>query len=179
MATTTLMSFAEFECLDAGTDQVELRNGELIRMPVPELRHNEIGETTRDLLKAAVAALGQVRPDLSLGKVHHEMGYKLNEEPGIWLRPDVSLTHPNQAYEKFYIGAPMIALEVVSDSERAARLEEKLTLYFAHGAIEVWLLYPNQRHAWVFTKDGGGHPAKSFRSELLPGVEIPFEKIFV
>ena len=42
MGTTTLMSFAEFELLDAGADDVELLRGELIRTPPPPRRHMEI-----------------------------------------------------------------------------------------------------------------------------------------
>ena len=43
MATTTLMSFAEFELLDAGADDVELLRGELIpRAATPTQAHGDL-----------------------------------------------------------------------------------------------------------------------------------------
>ena len=37
--TTTLMSFAEFERIEQGADQIELLKGELIRVPPPQRPH--------------------------------------------------------------------------------------------------------------------------------------------
>jgi hypothetical protein len=46
------------------------------------------------------------------------------------------------AHRRFYLGAPLIAFEVVSESETAAYLDEKVSECLAHGAAEVWLIYP-------------------------------------
>jgi Uma2 family endonuclease len=62
MATTTLMSFAEFERLDAGPNTIELLKGELIRIPPAEDEHMNICERLYDLLKAAVERLRQANP---------------------------------------------------------------------------------------------------------------------
>jgi Uma2 family endonuclease len=74
MATTTLMSFAEFEQVEQGADQIELLNGELIRMPPAENSHMDVCEALFEKLKSAVARLRQATPDLTLGKVHMERG---------------------------------------------------------------------------------------------------------
>src|ERR1039458_600166 len=60
MGTTTLMSFEEFELLDAGADDVELLRGELIRIPPPQRRHMEICERLFELLKAALDRRKQI-----------------------------------------------------------------------------------------------------------------------
>ena len=106
------------------------------------------------------------------------MGYRFPGKPGSGLRPDVSLTHPNQTIDRFYIGAPLIAFEVVSQSERAIRLNEKVLAYLANGAAEVWLIYPDQRNALVH--DGSAtvrNETRSIHTNLLPGIDIPLNEI--
>lgn len=178
MATTTLMSFAEFEQLEQGADQIELLNGELIRMPPAEYSHMKICETLYERLKAAVERLRQASPDLIIGKVHIEMGYRLLGETTSWLQPDVSLTQPNQPIDRYYLGAPLIAFEVVSTSQRAPQLDDKVALYLTNGAAEVWLIYPNRRHAWIYNGSGTARQeTRSIHTELLAGVDIPLEEI--
>jgi len=178
MATTTLMSFAEFEQLEEDFEDLELLNGELIRMPFAQVSHMETCEGLFKRLDSAVELLRQASPDLKFGKVHIEMGYRFPGKPGSWLKPDVSLTHPNQPIDRFYIGAPLIAFEVVSHSERAVRLNEKVLAYLANGAAEVWLIYPDQRNALVH--DGSAtvrNETRSIHANLLPGIDIPLNEI--
>jgi Uma2 family endonuclease len=178
MATTTLMSFAEFEQLDEDCEDLELLKGELIRMPFAQVSHMDTCEGLFERLKSAVEHLRQASPDLKFGKVHIEMGYRFPGKPGSWLKPDVSLTHPAQPIDRFYIGAPLIAFEVVSASERAVRLNEKVSEYLANGAAEVWLIYPAQRNAMVY--DGSAsvrNETRAIHTSLLPGVDIPLGEI--
>jgi len=180
VATTTLMSFADFERLDAGADHIELLKGELIRLPPAKLRHNEVAERLYRMLIAAIERLRAEQPGIAIGQVHHEMGYCLGRNPGTWLQPDVSVTHPGQASDDYYCGAPLLVFEIVSASDTAAALDEKVSEYLAHGAGEVWLIYPNQRHAWVYAPSAAAarHETRSIQSDLLPGIHIPFEQVF-
>jgi len=106
------------------------------------------------------------------------MGYYFPGEPGSWLRPGISLTHHAQPGDRYYIGAPLIAFEVVSESDTARHLNEKVSQYLANGAAEVWLIYPDQHEAWVY--DGSAtarHETRSIHSGLLPGIDIPLNEI--
>ena len=80
MATTTLMSFAEFEHLDAGADHIELLKGELIRVPPAKREHNETAERLFLGLHAALERLRLSLPGRTFGKVHYEMGYCLGRK---------------------------------------------------------------------------------------------------
>ena len=178
MATTTLMSFADFERLDFGADKVELLNGELVRMPPAQNDHMDVCERLFELLKAAVERLRQNSPATSLGKVHMERGYRLSGDPASWLQPDVSVTHPAQPCDRFYLGAPLIAFEIVSEFDRAPDLMEKVAAFLGNGAAEVWLIYPQQRHAWVYDGSGTAHQERSsIHTSLLPGIEIALTDI--
>src|ERR1035441_966959 len=108
MGTTTLMSFAEFELLDAGADDVELLRGELIRMPPPQRGHPEVCERLFKLLDAALESWRLANSEAGIGKLHIEMGYLVSTDPQCWLRPDLSLTHPHQPGERYYEGAPLV-----------------------------------------------------------------------
>jgi Uma2 family endonuclease len=179
MGTTTLMSLAEFERLEEGPDQIELLKGELIRVPPPQRNHMESCEQLYDLLKAAVTRLKTRTPNAKLGKVHIEMGYLLSGDPRSWLRPDVSLTHLDQPGDRYYEGAPLMVFEVVSENDTARQLEAKVAAYLADGAAEVWVIYPDTRHAWVYDRSSPAArcETKSIRSPLIPGIEILLDDI--
>ena len=72
-----------------------------------------------------------------------------------------------------------MVFEVVSENDTARHLEAKVAEYLTHGAAEVWVIYPETRHAWVYdhSSPGARRETKSIRSELLPGIEIPFDAI--
>jgi Uma2 family endonuclease len=116
MATPPPMSFAEFERLDFGAEQLELLQGKLVRVPPPYADHMEMVERLYGALKTAIEAWRRAE---RLGKVHIEMGYLLQGEPRSWLRPDVSLTFPDRERDRFYLGAPLSllpGLEIPLDS---------------------------------------------------------------
>jgi Uma2 family endonuclease len=172
MATTTLMSFAEFERLEGGPDHLELLKGELVRMPPPYADHMEVVERLFECLNAALVE----RQDV--GKVHVEMGYLLSTEHPSWLRPDVTLTHPGQPRDRFYLGAPLIAFEVVSDHDKAFDLDAKVSEFLLNGSQEVWLIYPRTRHAVVFGPAGATRTeSAAIRTDLLPGLDIPLDRV--
>ena len=178
MGTATLISLEEFERLDTGADEAELLRGELIRVPPPILRHMEICHQLLTRLRGALASLRISRPDLPLGEAYIEMGYLLSTKPRSWLRPDVSVTHRDQAAGRFYLGAPLMVFEVASDSDTAVRLKDKIAAYLETGAAEVWVIYPDQGHAWVQYSTGTARlETDAITSELLPGAAIPLSAL--
>jgi Uma2 family endonuclease len=120
MTATTLTSFEEFERLEFGADEVELLKGVVIRMPPRFNDHMEVCEDLFKRLDSAVDRLRASNPGLRPGKFHSGRGYRFLTDPPSWLRPDVSLTHPDQPIDSFHLGAPLIAFEVVSASETVA-----------------------------------------------------------
>jgi Uma2 family endonuclease len=179
MGTTTLMSFEEFELLDAGADDVELLRGELIRTPPPQRRHMEICKRLFKLLDAALERWKRGHPEASIGEVEIEMGYLVSTDPQCYFRPDLSLTRPDQPGERYYEGAPLVVFEVVSEYDTATRLDKKVADYVAHGAAEVWVIYPELRHAWVYRGAGltTTRESEAIHSDLLPGIEIRLDEI--
>jgi Uma2 family endonuclease len=179
MSTTTaaLLTFDEFERLPDQPGKRELLQGELIELPPSELAHNEISERIFLRLRSALIDARSRGEAGDLGKVHHEMGYKL---PGDgFVQPDVSVTHPAQERGKYYGGAPAIAIEVVSPSNTAEMMETKVDLYFRYGAREVWRVFPKARHIVVHI----GLTSRTIREDetlttpLLAGLALTLREI--
>jgi Uma2 family endonuclease len=180
MATTSetlLLSFEEFERLQDQPGKQELLEGELIEMPVPEAKH---GRSSKRVFKALDDALvdAQSRGEaMDLGEAFFEMGYRLGERS--WAIPDVSITHAGQSEGKYMEGAPAIAIEIVSPSNRADALDAKTELYFQHGAREVWHLYPKTRHFVIHV--GGASQVRvepeAVTTPLLPGFSLSLKAI--
>src|SRR5579871_6172445 len=176
MGATTLLTLEQFERIE-GDDDLELLKGELIRLPPPQDSHMDACENLYDRLKTAVKELRGRQPEIPIGKVHMEGGYLLSGDPPSWLRPDVSITHPNQRVDRYLIGAPLIAFEIISEYDTAARLAEKVELLLANGSSEVWVIYPETRRAWLYDGSGTAHERTSIASPLLPEIEIPLDEI--
>ncbi len=175
-ATHALLTFEEFERLPESDLKQELINGELIEMPPAKRSHNLIAHRVyRDLDTALTEAHAHGQAQ-ELGEVYHEMGYKLG---GSWATPDVSITHAGQTIEDdVLIGAPAIAIEVVSPGNSATEMEDKMCLYFAHGAREVWHFYPKQQYVAVFTSPQTRVTVSdTLTTPLLPGCALSIAKL--
>jgi Uma2 family endonuclease len=144
MATTGMMlTFEQFERLPDRQGKDELLRGELIELPPPEFIHDQIVKRLFKALDAAVDAAHSCGEALNLGEAYPEMGYRLGTHS--WLRPDTSVTHAGQPVEKYIMGSPAIAVEVVSPGNRSKAIKIKTELYFEFGAREVWHVYPRTR----------------------------------
>ena len=178
--TSGLLTFEEFESLPDEPGKLELLEGELIRMPPAKRKHLNTTHRLFRLLDRMVEDLRRRRPELGLGDVYMETGYRLGSDPGTWLQPDVSLTHSGQTGDDYYEGAPLVAIEVASESQSGAHLEAKAEMYLSRGGREVWLVFPKPRRVWICRAGASTIEVQegAIRSEMLPGVEIRFEDIF-
>jgi Uma2 family endonuclease len=162
--TTSLLTFEEFERLPDEPGKLELLDGELFHVPPVKLTHMQIAERLFLILKQTTLA----------ADVHIEMGYKIGRSA--WLQPDVSIARPNQASGEYLEGAPLLAIEVISDSNPAQFMDRKVKKYLSNGGVEVWLVYPRTRCVWIFR---GSH-AQEFRgvlkTEILPAIEIDLDR---
>ena len=175
MSTRTLQTFEQFEQFQDDGMKHELLKGEHIVLPPANSRHSDIQHRLLHLLYPYIK-------QHQLGDVRIEAGFKLSSDT--WLQPDVSFLRAAQiqatAPRRPYEGAPAIAIEVVSDSNTPARLDLKKEQYFAHGAEEVWIVYPDAMHVRLHYPDGGNKTVTEgeLRSDLFPGWSIPVDSLF-
>ena len=178
MATTTtnLLSWEAFEQLPDDGMHHEVIEGELITLPPAQLPHTWIAKR---LYKALLELEKQ-----GAGVAFHETGYKLSNNPPTWLQPDVSFLRPGRAAmaQKYFTGAPDLAVEVVSPSDSPADLDRKVEILLAAGSTAVWVVFPETRRVRIFHRDGTsasrGINDKLSLPELLPDWELPVAKLF-
>lgn len=173
----TLLTFAEFERLPDQPGKKELVRGELIELPPAEYIHHLIADRIYDGLKSALAQAHARGEASGLSRVFREMGYRLRGEG--WLQPDVSVTHAGQLIEKYLIDAPAIAIEVISPSNTAARIDAKAALYFECGASEVWRVFPKTKQVTIEVAGGARVITENsaITTPLLPGLTLAVNQI--
>lgn len=179
MATVTTMTGAHFDALPyAEGRRWELIAGELIEVSSPTPEHQLI---VQKILLALLLYIRMQRGALVLADVEFALG------DDIRVRPDVSILCGERAehLDKTkvpVVGAPHIAVEVISASERTSDSMSKVELYLRHGASEVWQIYPRTRHLVVHSaaqsilKLGEG---TAVTTALLPGFELQVSDLFV
>jgi len=177
--TTNLMTWEAFEQLPDGDGyHRELIEGELQILPPPKSGHTLIADRIYRALMSAEAA-----PD---ARAFPEAGYRLSVDPSSWVQPDVSVVRNARLrqtkQEDYFLGAPELAVEVVSPSESAADLDRKVELMLDAGSLAVWVIYPRQRKVHIClpgsTTLRRGITDTLSLPELLPGWELPVARLF-
>jgi Uma2 family endonuclease len=158
--------------------QIELDEGELIRMPPAGMEHGDCGIEIAFLLKAFVKKH-------DLGKVYGaDTGFKLSDDT---VRvPDVAFVRKERLAavhgKGFGKGAPDLAIEIFSPSDSVRQLMRKVKQYFAAGCHTVWIVYPDRREIQVLEATGADRLLSSGDTieapELLPGFAAPVAPIF-
>ncbi len=174
----TLLTFAEFEQLPERPGKDELIRGELIELPPAEYKHSELAHRIFHIMDSAIEQAHARGKAGELGEVFHEMGYRLPGEG--WLQPDVSVTRARQSIDEYLLGAPAIAIEVISAANTAKRVDAKAELYFEFGAREVWRVFQRTRQITIQVPGSARVMAadQAVTTPLLPGFAIPIQEIF-
>lgn len=172
---TTLVTVQEFlQMPEPEGQKLELIGGKVISMGRGKIPHEVV---KKNLNKILVVWLAQ-HP---IAELFPETMYQLDEYNS--LIPDLGVVFPGRlspGSTGWIQAAPELAIEVVS-SEPAARLEEKLELYFAHGSQSVWVVYPKQRVIRIFDASGQSRKFElthTLMDPLLPGFSAPVSAIF-
>jgi Uma2 family endonuclease len=112
-----------------------------------------------------------------------EVGYKLGDDPATWIEPDVSFLRNERVTGttdgSYCLGAPELAVEVVSPSESARDLRRKVAPLLKAGSLAVWVIYPEERTVEVYRPDGTSYTADTLSApELVAGWEAPVASLF-
>jgi len=182
MPATALLTSEQYLSLSEEFDQNgnrikdELIRGEVVKMPPSA----ELPNIVRSNVLEALMPFLLANPGLGM-KTLAEMAYVVTGQDA--LVPDVSVLsisrlRPRQ--EKYINGAPEIAIEVVSPTDRAAKLKSKVDTYLRGGSRTVWVVYPKARSVMVHSADSvrelkGDQPVED---ALLPGFSTPVSRFF-
>jgi Uma2 family endonuclease len=116
-----------------------------------------------------------------------ETGFELTSNPDTVLAPDISFVSKKRVQEVgnalgYWPGAPDIAVEVLSPSDRTTQFKAKVSQWLEFGAKEVWIVSPKAHAVTIYRSlsdptvfseqdyvDGG---------EILPGFRIAVKRLF-
>ena len=187
MVTTALMTADELLRLpDDGFHKYELVRGELTTMAPPGFEHGS----------DALALAGPMRQFVRqhrLGRVVVETGFILEHDPDTVRGPDVAFVSadrlpPPERREKYFDGAPDIAVEVVSPGDTAFEVQQSpvgkplVREYLDAGSKLVWVLYPRARNVMVHRGDGTAQLLREgdllSGEEILPGFSLAVDDLF-
>jgi Uma2 family endonuclease len=172
----------DFAHVPPGDVLYEVVDGRIVELP-------PMGAYESELAFSLAFAIEQVVNDLRLGKVVVEMLLRIDAARNLKRRPDlafVSAAHwpfgkrvpKGEAWDI----VPDLAVEVVSPSNGAAEIAEKIRDYFQTGTQRVWVVYPGTRQVYDYKSVSNVHiliePAELDGGDLLPGFHIPLSRLF-
>ena len=116
-----------------------------------------------------------------------DTGFKLAENPDTVLAPDVAFFSRERALQErptrgFRVGAPDLAVEIISPNDRYVEVEEKVAAWLASGVRMLILVNPRRREVRVHRL---GQPAQVLSEadtldggDVVPGWRLPVAEIF-
>ena len=151
----------------------ELHHGEIVHMTAPKWGHQRI----QDRLAAILRSMAGDRAYVS-----KEMSFRPSPEYEVW-EADVGLALSERADrvgdDEYLMGAPDLAVEVLSPSNTVDEIAEKISICMANGCISFWVVDPKRKRVSVTEGDMTRHYGVSaaIQCHLLDG-SVRVEEIF-
>lgn len=155
----------------------ELDEGELVMEPSPVLRHNVIRQRIATELRQFVESR-------NLGIVVEEMDFRLG--PDTVRNPDAAFVTAEHlrsidADRSPAEGAPALAVEAISPSNRTQDTAKKIQQYLKAGCRSVWIVHPALRLVEIHVQAGARtvrQPELLKDESLLPGFSMSLSRVF-
>ena len=179
MATTAILTGSEFDALPYEEGRRwELVGGGLIPVSSPTPEHQLI------LQRILLALMLHLNANPGQGLTFTDVEFALTANDRV--RPDVLLLTKERALgldlTKVPVpGAPDLAVEIISPSERSSDTQLKLQAYLRHGTEEVWQVYPKSKSIVVHRAGTSVIllPEDRLATSLLPGFLLEIQTLFV
>lgn len=173
---------ADLEALPENGYLHEVVDGELIMSPKNNFQHENICSRLFFALEAFNRA--------------HKLGVVLGSRAGFWMRnrncraPDISFIPKarllqfgfNPSTQKFFSGAPDLAVEILSPNNTSPEMNERLRDFFSSGTQIAWIIHPDEQFAEVCHSPidrkilGSGGCLEG--EHLLPEFQFPIANLF-
>jgi Uma2 family endonuclease len=200
MITQQRMTLEDFMALPDDGNRHEFVRGEVRVMSPPKGWHGfveaAIHEVLGQYLETRAGELGwnphqgrQAR-NLLVGQAGTgEVGlqFAVPDDPTMVRGADIVYVPPEQLADTgwngqgYFPGVPALVVEVISETDRAGAVAEKVQDYLAGGGQRVWCVYPDQRAIHIHAPDAPTRVVRgddTLTDDLLPGFAVPLNLIF-
>ena len=171
-------------------EQLQARAGELGRC---ELIRGEITDMTppggsHGLITMEIAFAVRAWAQTHGGNVYAaETGFVLERNPDTVRAPDVAYISAQRLDEartpKYIPIPPDFVAEVLSPSDKADAVDQKVQWWLDHGVKLVWVADPANRSVTSYRPDGRAHLYRHddvlSGEDVMPGLSVPIREIFV
>ena len=183
MAARTKMTAHDLWQLGEGDVRRELVNGEVIEMTPVGGTHGRVTGRLYGRLADHVGRHGGGEVVVGgVGFVLH-----LPTDPERVRAPDVAFVRreklpEGRLPEGFLVGAPDLAVEVLSPRDNPLQIQQKVRDYLEAGTRLVWLVAPQAKTVTVYRPDGSARLLRDHEAldgeDVLPGLTIPLADVF-
>jgi Uma2 family endonuclease len=158
----------------------ELVRGRLVRMSPVNFEHG------RRVMHLGFLLLRHMQREPS-GVVVAKVGFVLEQKPDTVRAPDIAFVRqdrvPARDARGFFVGAPELAIEVLSPDDRPAETEAKVAEYLAHGVAVAVVVDPVAQTVSVSRRDA--QPQRLTQAEqvldlsdVIPGFHCSLKELF-
>ena len=163
-----------------GDERHELVAGALVSEPAPKWTHAHVQMRLSKLLAEYADASGA-------GHAVGPTGYVLARDPDTVRVPDLSFVGNLRLAAmgdpaRFLVGAPDLAVEILSPSDRPNEMHAKVADYLAAGARCVWVVDPSSRSVRVYRTLLQSRRVEEGdlleEEDVLPGFSVPVKTLF-
>jgi Uma2 family endonuclease len=140
------------------------------------------------LASALVGLLEPFARQNGLGRVVSEMLFLLDAARDLKRRPDVAFVsfsrwpEPTVGREEAWNTVPDLAVEIISRTNTADTVDDKVVEYFEAGVRLVWVVFPNTRRVYVYRSS---HEVRVLErheeldgGDVLPGFRLSLQLLF-
>lgn len=175
-----LMTADELMALPDDGMRHELDEGRLVSVPPSGYKSSRVGSLLGVLLGGFIRLH---RLGIFAGL---DGGLRLRSQPDTVRAPDFSFVSQSRVVDSgsgYFPGAPDLAVEVLSPSDRFSKVLQKVREYLAAGTRLVWIVDPEDRSVVVFRADGsttllGEHDSLA-GEDVIPGFTLTLTEIWV
>jgi Uma2 family endonuclease len=141
--TKALVSVEEYltTSYDPDCDYVD---GELVERNVGEFDHSELQYQLMAYLRGRYLRLGFIAASEQ----------RVQVAASRFRIPDVCVARLEKPMPQIFRTPPLIAIEILSPEDRVGRMRKRLDDYLAFGIPNVWVIDPEERRAFVYTREG-------------------------
>jgi Uma2 family endonuclease len=147
-----------------------------------------MGAREVDLASTLIRILSNFAWSHQLGRVESEMLFLLDAAKNLQRRPDLALV----SYERWsrdrripaelaWEVVPNLAVEVISPTNLAYDVVQKIEDYFNTGVLRVWVIYPNVSKIYDYESPSSVRilsPGQSLEGgTVLPGLQVPLTEL--